>query len=261
MSEASVVSPQCVAEITTMARARIDEAMRRGVAMSQACLVGHISTSCLLLGRTVAANVHLSGGAVIVDFCGRGEPSWTVSVDDGVVAVAGVTSKPAALRRAAELLTELRVMPHSRVLYGYVMRSQVVALYYAVAEYDEAGNLFARIETFVSEGNLLPRELHIPAHERCNVFGAAWADRVMKLIEAGTLVRMGDRLNSQPGEVWAMSNGDGHPWLRLDAVDNDQPRLARRYESWGVEVASLSERPLRRTAYIPSCVSRRGWFR
>lgn len=189
-----------------------------------------------------AYNVRHDGGALVVDFEGDLEqlPDLSAQLD---------------------LADGLAIMLSELVPYGWAKEGKIIAVVYG-SEVDtvEMNGMTVNahgIDCYVLEGQELPEELKMGEDTK------EWAERVWQLIQQDKLVRLTDRINNLPEEVWAKSDGIHQPWLEFEANDGQLPAFVtgQRYVFWhpmekfpeqvlsGARAEAGAQNPLR------------GWFR
>lgn len=192
------------------------------------------------------------------------KPAYELRVNpDGELEVtfAGDVSELPSITEQLELAESLAIAPNCQVPYGYIEDGVVTTLLFCGGLDEDETLGYVRylfgLDSYVLEGYRLPNELHsLPGS-----LGKPWFERFWRLVEEGRVVRLSDRLNNLPGEVWSIIDTTGLAIL-LDAVDDKLPTLVAGmpYRVWHISEREPQERfsdPRGPVGYFQKC---RGWF-
>lgn len=182
-------------------------------------------------------------------------PTAVFDVDDRSIPplsrVAGQALKDMLERDAVE------VAPPVRALYGFVTDSRIVAVTFTKEVGEPSPTDRAKLgleeDTYVADDEAFGRLCPATSDS------AAWYSQFWELQERGTVVRLSERANHLPEEVWWRRVGM-QTWMEFDATDSQLPTfiVGERYRSWLV----ASNTPALRThkGRLNLRQARRGWF-
>ncbi len=188
---------------------------------------GSYGESFLLVGVSDSARVSFArhGASVRIVFGEENIPACTVEIwTDGMISCFSTDVSREEVNHRLATAGLRTVAPSARTVYGWAEGNLITSFFYFDdVLVDEGVNHPAGISLYVLQDYRLPDILRMPADPGEQDF-LEWLNRVWGCTKRGQLVRLSERIQAFPGDMWAIGTKEG-TYIEFDATSRERPRV------------------------------------